>query len=577
MKHNLIAALSSIPRIRRVCPNKIRPCAAVALAVTLALGGSHLAAQALLEEEAAAPLQGQTEGATTNTTGTGTNGKIPRWTSNTSLGNSIITQANGKIGIGTATPAAKLTVNGADPEQATIRGANTSSGAGITGSSANGSGVVGTTSGSFGSGVLGRSTVMEGTGVRGESTKEDGTGVYGEGAAGVSGRSTVKDGIGVRGESTEEGGVGVSGNGAFYGVSGQSDNVGVAGFSQKVGVLGFALGDQGRGVFGSASGQEAAGVYGENQNGVGVRGIGTNGAGVYGEATGYHGVIGYSDTGSGVRGNSSGAGGRGVFGEADGINAVGVYGVNSAGPGVWGDGGATGTGVRGTTANPDGSGVFGEANGANSSAVYGRSNHRAVFGHGTGEGIGVYGDSAGGPAGFFVGNVVVTGTLFANFVAKSGGNFEIDHPLDPAHKLLAHSFVESPDMMNIYNGNAELDEHGEATVQMPDYFAALNQDYRYQLTAVEAAAPNLHVAQRMKGNQFKISGGQPGMTVSWQVTGVRHDAYANAHRIAVETEKSAAQVGRYVNPELFGEPKERAIGLAEHPMPGNDPESVAVK
>ena len=59
------------------------------------------------------------------------------------------------------------------------------------------------------------------------------------------------------------------------------------------------------------------------------------------------------------------------------------------------------------------------------------------------------------------GNLNVSGTL-----TKGGGSFKIDHPLDPANKYLSHSFVESPDMMNIYNGNAVLDARGEAVIQL---------------------------------------------------------------------------------------------------------------
>ena len=56
----------------------------------------------------------------------------------------------------------------------------------------------------------------------------------------------------------------------------------------------------------------------------------------------------------------------------------------------------------------------------------------------------------------------------------------IDHPLDPANKYLYHSFVESPDMKNIYDGVITTDANGDATVVMPDYFEALNKDFRYQ-------------------------------------------------------------------------------------------------
>src|SRR6185369_13917593 len=101
---------------------------------------------------------------------------------------------------------------------------------------------------------------------------------------------------------------------------------------------------------------------------------------------------------------------------------------------------------------------------------YGETNNAAAYA--------VYGNSHGqGFAGYFSGDVNVQGTL-----SKSGGSFKIDHPLDPAHKYLSHSFVESPDMMNIYNGIATLDASGTATVTLPDWLDALNRDFRYQLT-----------------------------------------------------------------------------------------------
>ncbi len=49
-------------------------------------------------------------------------------------------------------------------------------------------------------------------------------------------------------------------------------------------------------------------------------------------------------------------------------------------------------------------------------------------------------------AGQFIGDVFVTGTL-----TKFGGGFRIDHPLDSPNKYLSHSFVESPDMKNVYD------------------------------------------------------------------------------------------------------------------------------
>ena len=132
----------------------------------------------------------------------------------------------------------------------------------------------------------------------------------------------------------------------------------------------------------------------------------------------------------------------------------------------------------------------------------------------------------------FFGNVTVNGTL-----TKSAGSFRIDDPLDPEHKYLSHSFVESPDMMNVYNGNAILDEAGKATVDLPNYFEALNKDFRYQLTAIGAPGPNLYIAEGVQHNHFRIAGGRAYAHVSWQVTGIRHDTYAEEHRIKVEEEK----------------------------------------
>jgi hypothetical protein len=143
---------------------------------------------------------------------------------------------------------------------------------------------------------------------------------------------------------------------------------------------------------------------------------------------------------------------------------------------------------------------------------------------------------------------------------KAGGNFRIDHPLDPANKYLLHSFVESPDMMNIYNGVVVLDHRGTAWVTMPDWFEALNQDFRYQLTAIGAPGPNLYIAQEISRNRFKIAGGKAGSKVSWQVTGIRHDTWANAHRIKVEEDKPADQRGKYMSPEQFSNSAQASDG-----------------
>jgi len=134
------------------------------------------------------------------------------------------------------------------------------------------------------------------------------------------------------------------------------------------------------------------------------------------------------------------------------------------------------------------------------------------------------------------GNLNVTGSITAGTK-----DFKIDDPVDPEHKDLYHASIESSEMMDLYTGNAVLDANGEAVVQMPEWFEALNQDFRYQLTAVGAPGPNLYVKEKVRNNRFRIAGGVPGGEVSWQVTGVRHDAWAKAHQLQVEQRKSAVE------------------------------------
>ncbi|MFZ0668501.1 MAG: hypothetical protein WAM97_22315 [Acidimicrobiales bacterium] len=111
--------------------------------------------------------------------------------------------------------------------------------------------------------------------------------------------------------------------------------------------------------------------------------------------------------------------------------------------------------------------------------------------------------------------------------------------------------MESPDMMNVYNGNVTLDTEGTATVDLPDWFEALNRDYRYQLTAIGAPTV-VYVSKEIVNGQFGIAGGNANQKVSWQVTGIRQDAWANANRIPIEVDKKDEDRGRYLHPELFG-------------------------
>jgi hypothetical protein len=177
---------------------------------------------------------------------------------------------------------------------------------------------------------------------------------------------------------------------------------------------------------------------------------------------------------------------------------------------------------------------------------------------GTGTNYGVYGGAAGGAtnwAGYFDGDVRITGT-----VVNPAPALEIDHPLDPAGRYLRHPAVHSSEMKNVYDGVVVLDSAGEAWVELPDWFGALNTDFRYQLTAIGAPGPNLYIADEVTANRFRVAGGEPGMKVSWLLTGVRHDAYAEAKGVEVEVRKRADERGMYLAPEAHGASPTLAIG-----------------
>jgi hypothetical protein len=220
-----------------------------------------------------------------------------------------------------------------------------------------------------------------------------------------------------------------------------------------------------------------------------------------------------------------------------------------------------------------GAAVSGTSNTNGDNAVLGINNgtvggsNGGYFATYSGQGSGVVGvnfspSSDGGNhfAGYFAGNVQVTGTL-----TKGGGSFKIDDPIAPAEKYLSHSFVESPDMMNIYNGTVILNAHGQAVIELPAWFGALNRDYRYQLTAIGRPGPGLYIAEKVHDNQFKIAGGKPGLEVSWQVTGIRQDAWANAHRIPTEEVKPPSEQGHYLHPELFDATEDKRISVGNLP------------
>ncbi|NNF33880.1 MAG: hypothetical protein HKN68_07215, partial [Saprospiraceae bacterium] len=160
------------------------------------------------------------------------------------------------------------------------------------------------------------------------------------------------------------------------------------------------------------------------------------------------------------------------------------------------------------------------------------------------------------------GNTEIDGDLdITGAISKSSGTFKIDHPLDPENKYLYHSFVESPDMMNVYNGNVITGVDGSAMVEMPEYFEALNKDFRYQLTVIGDFAQAI-ISKEISNNNFEIRTDKPNIKVSWQVTGIRKDAYAEKNRIQVEVDKEKENRGSYLHPEAYG--KDEALKEGYH-------------
>jgi hypothetical protein len=289
--------------------------------------------------------------------------------------------------------------------------------------------------------------------------------------------------------------------------------------------------------------------------------------------------------------NSSGV--QGVLGTSPGSGSAAVEGLSTSttanGPGVLGshlNSNGPAPGVLGQTSSQDANaaGVSGTINSSAdySGGVRGENFNSACCGFGVvgfhaGQGIGiggyapngfgVFGWSPNNWAAYFDGAVEVVRDLHVNgTLYKGAGAFRIDNPLDPTHSYLQHSFVESPQMMNVYNGNVTTNAKGFAIVQLPKWFQALNEDFRYQLTPMGRRGWDARAGiwKKIENNRFTIRTDRPRIEVSWQVTGIRHDPYANAHRIRVLVPKVGRAEGKYLHPQLYGWPRSKG----ETALPG---------
>ena len=518
-------------------------------------------------------------------------------------GDDIYNTNNGDVGIGTTSPIHSLHVESSGAKA--VFGENTASGGvGVHGRASDfdggGFGVHGESYGPTGIGVIGMAAMTTGInyGVYGQSQSQTGRGVYGLGnnAAGVNygvyGKTNSPDGwagyFEGRGYFSDKVGIGTtspismlelestadvhgirstvpwipvwahrdSTTGSWPAIHGECDSEASNGSAIRGIMTSTTPGSFSAAVKGvnNGTGGSGVGVYGlQDGSGCGVYGITPSGRGVWGSSTSGTGVYGSSASGVGVQGDSS--------------TWDGVVGVNTGGDGKSGVYGVCGP-------NVDNHGVFGRNDrtfhqnygflGGPSHGAYGVSddtlNQEWTLGYLGGQSYSVYGsrwNGNAGTAGYFAGKVHVTGTL-----SKGGGSFKIDHPLDPENKYLYHSFIESPDMMNIYNGNVTTDENGYAEVTLPEWFDALNRDFRYQLTVIGQFAQAI-VGEEIRDNRFVIRTDKPDVKVSWQVTGIRQDPFANEYRIPVEEDKPEDERGMYLHPQAYGQPLDLQIGRIE--------------
>jgi hypothetical protein len=155
----------------------------------------------------------------------------------------------------------------------------------------------------------------------------------------------------------------------------------------------------------------------------------------------------------------------------------------------------------------------------------------------------------------------INGEVHCNKITTpTGKGFKIDHPLDPENRNLYHWCVESPDIMNIYNGNVTTDVDGRATVVLPEYFEALNGDFRDQLTVIGKASLAT-VEREIENNTFTIRTDKPDVKVSWQVTGRRQDPAIRANPLPVEEEKRAAERGFVAYPPRWQQKEDSLISF----------------
>ena len=268
----------------------------------------------------------------------------------------------------------------------------------------------------------------------------------------------------------------------------------------------YGYSDTGTGVFGLANNGYA--VIGSSAAGEGVRGYATTGKGVYAWANGTgYGLHAKSGTGFGAMiesaatGNSSYAlwatntgGGTAAHFDTAGVSAYAVWASNNASSG--------GTSIL-TQGFQGGDGIVGMTD----SGYTGSSGRPSSSG-----GTGVYRETTGTAEGCHPGRPGPTRLLHGRASRQRWRSQRLVSrstiPSTRRNKYLSHSFVECPDMKNVYDGIVVLDAAARR-VELPEWFEALNRDFRYQLTCIGALRAGLR-RREDRGNRFRIAGGTAG-------------------------------------------------------------------
>lgn len=293
--------------------------------------------------------------------------------------------------------------------------------------------------------------------------------------------------------------------------------------------------------------------------GISARNIHTTGTGLIASGNNVTGNFLTSGTGGAFTGEdgsyskASTASGTGVIGLGNNLTTSTTIPTGSGGA-FTGNDGAYAKGITG-----GGTGIIGAGNNASTFFTFTNGGGGSFTGTENGA-FGVATNTSGTSIG-----VLGQGSQFGIFANGNNGasgtkSFMIDHPLDPENKFLKHYSMESPEVINFYRGNVVLDANGNGTVQLPDYFTAINTNYSYTLTPIGAPSVTYIAEEINENGSFKIAGGNPNQKISWYVYAERNDVNVqNEFSTAVEVEKVGNQRGKYINPTAYGKTNADAI------------------